>query len=71
MPLTRRFFACSFAFFRVIALLSVCVITNNGRKECRFPAHSGQFCANEDGLAYAAALHVAVAARYLNGKQAE
>ena len=28
MPLTRRFFACSFAFFRVIALLSVCVITN-------------------------------------------
>ena len=30
MPLTRRFFACSFAFFRVIALLSVCVITNNG-----------------------------------------
>ncbi len=43
----------------------------DGRKECRFPAHSGQFCANEDGLAYAAALHVAVAARYLNGKQAE
>ena len=29
MPLTRRFFACSFAFFRVIALLSVCVITNS------------------------------------------
>lgn len=26
--LTRRFFACSFAFFRVVALLSVYVITN-------------------------------------------
>lgn len=33
MPLTRRFFACSFAFFRVIALLSVCVITNNKMKQ--------------------------------------
>ena len=39
MPLTRRFFACSFAFFRVIALLSVCVITNSGTLQCGAERH--------------------------------
>ena len=38
----------------------------DGGKECRFPAHGPYFRANEDGLAYAAALHAAVAMQYLN-----
>ena len=38
----------------------------DGRKLCRFPAHGPHYRANEDGLAYAAALHTQVAFDFLN-----
>lgn len=38
----------------------------DGRKLCRFPAHGPHYRANEEGLAYAAALHTQVVFDFLN-----
>ena len=38
----------------------------DGGRECTFPAHNPHFRVNEDGLAYAAALHMQVALDYLS-----
>lgn len=42
----------------------------DGRKECVHPAHGCYYRANEEGLAYAAALFAQVTADFLNGEQA-
>ena len=41
----------------------------DGEKECTFPAHNPHFRVNEDGLAYAAALHAQVALDYLEQQE--